>query len=174
MFSYQTTWWDYNERMEDYFSRLSLCESMGDVVRKILVIHPMSSIWTKCRSSFDEDFNHIEMNMGWLDKHITDLNKWGEEYNRLAKMLMSSHMDFDFGDEMLIEADGKAEDGRFYVGQASYDVVIVPRVVSLFASTVKQLCEFSSQGGKILWVGDFPEMVEGSREKAEADILGEV
>lgn len=167
VFSYQTTWWDYNERMEDYFSRLSLCESMGDVVRKILVIHPMSSIWTKCRSSFDEDFNHIEMNMGWLDKHITDLNKWGEEYNRLAKMLMSSHMDFDFGDEMLIEADGKAEDGRFYVGQASYDVVIVPRVVSLFASTVKQLCEFSSQGGKILWVGDFPEMVEGSREKAE-------
>ncbi|MBN2927651.1 MAG: hypothetical protein JTJ12_09555, partial [Eubacterium sp.] len=78
VFSYQTTWWDYNKRMEDYFSRLSICESMGEVVRKILVIHPMSSIWTKSRSSFDEDFNHIEMNMGWMDKHITDLNKWGK------------------------------------------------------------------------------------------------
>lgn len=167
VFSYQTTWWDYNKRMEDYFSRLSLCESMGEVVRKILVIHPISSIWTKSRSSFDEDFNHIEMNMGWLDKHITDLNKWGEEYNRLARLLMASHLDFDFGDEMLIEEDGKVKDGQFYVGQASYEVVIVPRVVSLFESTVRLLYEYSRQGGKILWIGDFPKMVEGSKEKAE-------
>lgn len=168
VFSYQTTWWDYNQKMEDYFSRLSMCESMGEVVRKILVIHPMSSIWTKCRSSFDEDFNHLEMNMGWLDKHIVDLNEWGEEYNRLAKMLMSFHMDFDFGDEMLIEEDGRVSDGIFYVGQASYEVVVVPRVVSLFENTVRILGEYSRQGGKILWVGDFPELIEGSRKKAES------
>lgn len=153
--------------MEDYFSRLSMCESMGEVVRKILVIHPMSSIWTKSRSSFDEDFNHIEMNMGWMDKHITDLNKWGEEYNRLAKLLMAFHMDFDFGDEMLIEEDGRVEEGRFWINQAAYEVVVVPKVVSLFESTVRLLYEYSRQGGKVLWIGDFPEMVEGSREKAE-------
>ena len=167
VFSYQTTWWDYNKKMEDYFSRLSMCESMGEVVRKILVIHPMSSIWTKSRSSFDEDFNHIEMNMGWMDKHITDLNKWGEEYNRLAKLLMAFHMDFDFGDEMLIEEDGRVEQGRFWINQAAYEVVVVPKVVSLFESTVRLLYEYSRQGGKVLWIGDFPEMVEGSREKAE-------
>lgn len=167
VFSYQNTNWDYNKKIEDYFARLSLCGNEGEVVRKVLVIHPMSSIWTKCRSSEDEDFSHIEMNMGWLDKHITDLNQWGEEYNRLAKMLMSSHVDFDFGDEMLMEEDGKVTEGKIYVGQAAYEVVVVPRVLSLFESTVELLRKFDSQGGKILWTGDFPEMIEGSEEKGK-------
>lgn len=167
VFSYQNTNWEYNGKLEDYFSRLSLCGNTGEVVRKVLVIHPMSSIWTKCRSSEKEDFNNIEMNMGWLDTHITDLNQWGEEYNRLAKMLMSSHVDFDFGDEMLIAEDGKAENGQFHVGQASYDVVIVPRVLSLFETTVEFLRKFDAQGGKILWTGEFPKMIDGSAEKGQ-------
>ena len=68
---------------------------------------------------------------------------------------------------MLIEEDGRVEQGRFWINQAAYEVVVVPKVVSLFESTVRLLYEYSRQGGKVLWIGDFPEMVEGSREKAE-------
>lgn len=47
------------------------------------------------------------MNMGWLDEHITSLNRKGEYYNRIAKALTAGHVDFDFGDEILLEQDGK-------------------------------------------------------------------
>ena len=162
VFNYQNTWWEYNEKMEDYFARLSYVESFGKVVREVLVIHPMSSIWTKCKSSPKEDLNHIEMNMGWLDEHITELNRWGETYNRMAKLLLSNHVDFDFGDEMLLAEDGCVEQGRLILQNASYGIVLVPRVVSLFSSTRKLLADFASQGGEIVWVGEFPEMEEGS------------
>ena len=66
--------------MENYFGRLALCLSQGEPVRKVLMIHPISSIWTECRSDRAEDFNHLEMNMGWLDEHITSLNRKGEYY----------------------------------------------------------------------------------------------
>ena len=67
VFNYQNTWWDDNDKMENYFGRLALCLSQGEPVRKVLMIHPISSIWTECRSDRAEDFNHLEMNMGWLD-----------------------------------------------------------------------------------------------------------
>ena len=35
-------------------------------------------------------------------------------------------MDFDFGDEILLEQDGKVEDGMFVAGKCSYQVVVVP------------------------------------------------
>lgn len=165
VFNYQNTWWEYNEKMEDYFARLSYVAGLGEVVREVLVIHPMSSIWTKCKSSPVEDLNRVEMNMGWLDEHITELNRWGETYNRMAKLLLSNHVDFDFGDEMLLAEDGRAEQGRLILKNASYRIVFVPRVVSLFSTTRKLLEEFASQGGEIVWVGAFPKLEEGSCEK---------
>lgn len=167
VFNYQNTWWEYNKKMEDYFARLSFLASQGEVMRDVLVIHPISSIWTKCRSAAGEDLDNIEMNMGWLDKHITDLNQWGEEYNRLAEMLLGAHIDFDFGDEILLSQDGKVREGALILGQASYRTVLVPRVVSLFGSTRKLLQEFQAQGGRIFWAGQFPEMEEGSYEKGK-------
>ncbi len=126
VFNYQNTWWDDNDKMENYFGRLALCLSQGEPVRKVLMIHPISSIWTECRSDRAEDFNHLEMNMGWLDEHITSLNRKGEYYNRIAKALTAGHVDFDFGDEILLEQDGKVEDGMFVAGKCSYQVVVVP------------------------------------------------
>ena len=163
VFNYQNTWWDDNDKMENYFGRLALCLSQGEPVRKVLMIHPISSIWTECRSDRAEDFNHLEMNMGWLDEHITSLNRKGEYYNRIAKALTAGHVDFDFGDEILLEQDGKVEDGMFVAGKCSYQVVVVPGVSNLFANTVKLLKEFLAAGGMVIWLKPYPVMIEGER-----------
>ena len=157
VFNYQNTWWKYNRQMENYFGRLSYLSSQGAVIRDVLVISPMSSIWTKCRSQADEDLNKIEMNMGWLDKHITDLNQWGEEYNRLAEILLAAHIDFDFGDEILLNEDGKVHGNVLVLGKASYHIVLVPRVLSLFESTRKLLENFQNMGGKLSGQVSFPK-----------------
>ena len=163
VFNYQNTWWEDNDKMENYFGRLALCLSQGEPVRKVLMIHPVSSIWTECRSDREEDFNHLEMNMGWLDEHITSLNRKGEYYNRIAKALTAGHVDFDFGDEILLEQDGKVENGLFVAGKCSYQVVVVPGVKNLFANTVKLLREFLAAGGTVIWLKPYPVMVEGEQ-----------
>lgn len=163
VFNYQNTWWKDNDKMENYFGRLALCLSQGEPVRKVLMIHPISSIWTECRSDRAEDFNHLEMNMGWLDEHITSLNRKGEYYNRIAKALTAGHVDFDFGDEILLEQDGKVENGKFVAGTCSYQVVVVPGVKNLFANTVKLLKEFLAAGGTVIWLKPYPVMVEGEK-----------
>ena len=163
VFNYQNTWWEDNDKMENYFGRLALCLSQGEPVRKVLMIHPVSSIWTECRSDREEDFNHLEMNMGWLDEHITSLNRKGEYYNRIAKALTAGHVDFDFGDEILLEQDGKVENGLFVAGKCSYQVVVVPGVSNLFANTVKLLREFLAAGGTVIWLKPYPVMIEGER-----------
>ena len=163
VFNYQNTWWKDNDKLEDYFGRLSMCLSEGKPVRKVLMIHPISGVWTKCRSDRNEDFNHLEMNMGWLDEHITSLNRKGEFYNRLAKELTAAHIDFDFGDEILLEEDGRIEDGKFIAGSCHYQVVVVPGTLNLFRNTVDLLKEFSKQGGTVIWLKPYPTLIEGEK-----------
>ena len=161
VFNYQTTWWEHNHLMETYFARLSACVTTGEVVRHVLVLHPITSLWTMCKSSPEEDLDHIEMNMGWLDSHITDLNRLGEEYNRLANMLLGAHWDFDFGDEIILGENASVDNKMLRVGIRRYDTVVVPGVLSLFKTTVDLLEGFVKAGGRLIWVGAFPRMIEG-------------
>ena len=161
VFNYQTTWWNDDRLLEDYYARLNTCLTTGTAVRELLVIHPMSSIWTQCGSDPHEDLTNIEMNMGWKDEHIVALNRWGEEYNRMAHLLLAAHRDFDFGDETILSENAAAENGLLRVGGCRYRGVIVPRVLSLFASTAALLEAFARQGGRIWWVGALPALCEG-------------
>lgn len=161
VFNYQNPSWQYDRLMEDYFARLAACTTAGRPVRDILVIHPISSLWTKCASAPGEDLSRVDMNTGWTDPHITALNEEGDACNRLAEALTRNHRDFDFGDETILAEIGRAVGGVLTVGQGRYTTVIVPRVCSLFRSTVELLEEYLRGGGRLIWMGDLPELTEG-------------
>lgn len=161
VFNYQSSWWKYNRLMEDYFARLAACTTAGRPVRDILVLHPISSLWTKCASAPEEDLSHVDMNTGWSDPHITALNEEGESCNRLAETLFRAHRDFDFGDETILAEKACVRGGALVVGEAAYSTVIVPRVCSLFQSTMELLERYLEGGGKLIWVGELPGMTEG-------------
>lgn len=162
VFNYQNTWWKDLHVLEDYFARLAVCTTAGKAVRNVLVIHPLTTIWTKSRSAPWEDLNRVEMNMGWLDENLFGLNREGERYNRLAAALAGMHYDFDFGDEMIMAKEARVESGKFWVKEAAYSVVIVPPVTTLFASTVDKLEEFLRAGGNVIWIGGMTGMIEGA------------
>lgn len=161
VFHYQNTWWEYNKRMEDYFARLSSAVQTGKLSRKILLLHPISGLWTQCASDPDEDLNRVEMNMGWTDEHIMSLNRKGEQTNRLAEALVRNHLDFDFGDEIILSEIAAIREKHLIVGSGEYETIIVPPVESLFRSTLDLLERFSEAGGNIIWMGDAPRLVEG-------------
>lgn len=167
VFQYQNTWWEYNRQMEDYFARLTACVQVGSILRDILVIHPITGLWTLCGCDPQEDLNRVEMNMGWTDRHIMQLNELGNRYNRLTETLVRNHLDFDFGDETILAEIGSVEGRLLRVGQQTYRTIVVPEVLSLFESTAKLLQQFAAAGGTILWMGKVPELLEG----APSDLL---
>jgi hypothetical protein len=163
--NYNTPWWKEYKPVEDYFARISAVLTQGRVDRDVLVIHPSSTAWSM---------------MGWLTnrkENLVDreffkkLIEYGQEMNDFAKYLLEAHYDFDFGDETIMEETGKVKDGKFYVNQAGYTVVVIPPVRTLFRSTVNLLKEFIELGGTVIAVDPLPTMIEGETSQDVAELL---
>lgn len=150
-FHWGQPWWKYNRIIEDYFARLSYVLSRGRRVVNVLVIHPIGSAWATYSPLNPSKV--VE-----LDNHLS----------RLLRTLLSIHVDFDLGDEMLMEKYGRVDGGKLYVGEASYDFVIIPPSVTLAKNTVKLLREFT---GKIVAVSPTPILVDGEPSDMIKEVL---
>ena len=145
-FNYNTTWWKYNKIVEDYFARLSFILSEGEVVRDILLIHPIESAWMVFSGSNTEEVANI-----------------GREFQSIADTLLALHRDFDLGDESIIENYGRVLGDKFVVNEAKYKLVILPPMKTIRASTVKLLKEFLQSGGKAIVIRPHPDMIEAQK-----------
>lgn len=155
-FNYQSTWWGHLHLLETYFAHLSVLATYGQVIRNILVIHPIAGLWMESGSSLNEDISCIEMNMGWLDERLVGINKKGSYYNDLAKLLLSCQFDFDFADETILSEDAGIEGAQCKVGSCCYKLVVVPPMKTLYSTTAALLTEFADAGGTILWMEPVP------------------
>lgn len=164
--NYQTPWWQENKQLEDYCARMSVCADSGEVCRPILVLHPQSTVWMYCGSDPNEDLRHFDPNMGWTDRNIVDLNAEYDRINLLAQALVKNQCDFDFADEILLQAHGKVKNGQIVMGAARYQVVVVPEVETIFDSTRKLLSEFAMSGGRVIWLRRLPERIEADQTDA--------
>jgi hypothetical protein len=145
-FNYNTTWWKYNQVVEDYFARLGRVLTEGDAVRDVLLIHPVSTGWTM---------------LGEGKTSVQLVDAYGEELNDFAQAVLATHYDFDFGDEQIMATDARVEGKCVYVGRASYPVVVIPPDTrTLFASTVELLERFVAVGGKVIVVEPLPTMID--------------
>lgn len=154
-FHWSQPWWKYNRIIEDYFARLSYMLSRGRRLVNLLVIHPIGSAWAT--------FSPLNPSkVRELDGH----------FMRLLRTLLSIHVDFDLGDEILMSKYGRVEDGKIKLGKMAYDAVIIPPSVTLEESTVRLLRDFTSSGGRLIAVQPTPFLVSGMQSKAISEILG--
>ncbi len=145
-FHWSQPWWKYNRVIEDYFARLSYVLSQGMRVVDILVIHPISSAWIL----------YSPLNQS----NVRDLDK---RFKELLKNLLELHLDFELGDEMIIEKYGSVEKNLFRIGRAKYSIVILPPSINISSSTLKLLKHFVENGGKLIAIKPLPELVDGSK-----------
>lgn len=143
-FNYNTNWWNKNRHTEDYFARLSVLLEQGEVLREILLLHPVSTVWGKLGCSpYGNPLRRQE-------RDVPGLNQYGECFNGLIAFLVRKHLDCDLGDEMLIGEFGAAHNGRFRVGEASYGAVVLPSGMEvLLPETVEKLMDYMEQGGYV-------------------------
>ena len=146
VFNYNTTWWKYNAVVEDYFARLGRVLTEGQVVRDVLVIHPVATGWSM---------------LGEGEESRQAVDAYAERLNAFAQALLATHYDFDFGDEQIMATDARVEGRRLWVGQAPYRIVVVPPDTrTLLSSTVDLLERFLAAGGTVLFVETVPALVE--------------
>ncbi|MCL5270358.1 MAG: hypothetical protein M1457_07385, partial [bacterium] len=170
--NFQSPWWGQWRVVEDYFARLNVLLAAGRPVRRLLVIHPIESMWLRQRpwinglGSFDMHGDKHE-DVRALDRMLTDLRDG----------LLQEHIDFDYGDEEMmsrlgaVRADGGA--ARLAVGQADYDAVLVPPLLTIRPSTLRLLEAFRQAGGKVVFAGEPPAAVDGAASDAARRLAGE-
>lgn len=156
-------WWKYNGVMEDYFGRLSVALSGGKAVRRLLLIHPQSSVWMTTGPGICTDFV-------W---HTDDsaANRVQEKLEQTMHTLLGSHIDFDFGDELIIEKAGSIEKDTFVIGQMQYPIVVLPFLNTITKATYNLLLTFLDNGGKVICLGNGPQCINGRPDVATQRLL---
>ena len=94
-----------------------------------------------------------------MDKSKTD--KLHAEFERTLWTLMENHLDFDLGDEGILEEHGMVGEGRFRVGMSEYKAVVLPPMLNLRKNTLMLLKAFIAQGGQVFVLKDYPSHVDG-------------
>lgn len=148
---YQSPWYEEFSYIEDYFARLHMVLTRGRAVVRAAVLHPVESMWI-CSGPEDQTG---EMKKG-LDRDFRELTEW----------LLYGALDFDFLSESLLPQQCSPEGqitGILQVGCMAYSAVVVPGLKTIRSTTLDILEAFCSRGGKIIFVGRIPDMVDGEK-----------
>ncbi|MDR0314317.1 MAG: hypothetical protein LBI14_12075 [Treponema sp.] len=159
-FNYQAPWYKEYPYVEDHFARLASVLTRGKAVSRIGVIHPIESYW-----------------LHWGPRESTEAVRaaMDERFQNLCDWLLRGFVDFDYICEstlpdlcdiskIRIKEDGNFKDSeietQFPVGKMNYDVIIVPAMETIRASTLDRLEAFRGQGGKLIFLGPAPVFVD--------------
>ena len=154
--SYQSPWWREYRVVEDHFARVCALLSRGRPLVRIGVIHPVESFW-----------------LCWGPSEQTAAEQQAREaaFENVTRWLLHGLTDFDFICESLLPAQKADGDGtRFVVGEMAYDVVVVPNMRTIRATTLARLTAFADAGGTVLFTGEIPSLVDAVPSDAPAGL----
>jgi hypothetical protein len=136
--SYQSPWFKEYRHIEEYFARLGSVLTRGIEVKNILLLTPIESAWSFIRKDFMKQ---------------DDTKKFDEKFLAIQDYLMKNSLDFDFGDEDILARVAIVEGKIFRVNKASYQIVIVPDMLTMRESTLDLLTAFVAAGGIVIQAG---------------------
>lgn len=155
--SWHQPYWSDMRKLSDHMARLSYVTSEGVRVNDILVIHTIESFW------MDLDRSRTI----YIDC-VTDHREgpiW-DGFKKVVDNLLAIHRDYDLGDEQIIARHGSVRKDQFVVGAKSYRVIVVPPARTLRLTTLKLLKKFQANGGKIVFLDQVPDCIEGRKDRA--------
>lgn len=142
---YQSPWYKKYNLIEDHFARVNTALTRGKPVVKVGVIHPVESYW---------------LHWGPNDKSALFRESLDERFQNVTRWLLEGSVDFDFISESLLPSLCEDASAPLRVGKMEYDVIIVPGCETLRKTTVERLEKFRRNGGKLIFMGDAPYLVD--------------
>ncbi len=155
-------WWPcyHLQAMHD---RRTVCALLqGQERNRVLLLHPSASAWLHyVPDGFDLGSN--------LDGPRAALAELRESQCAVVQALADGQVDYDLGDEGLMQEFGTVREGRLGIGEREYSLVILPpNMETWLPSTVDLLDEYLSHGGRLLALGEPPALVRGRPDDAPA------
>lgn len=144
--NYQSPWYKKYSYIENYFARVATALTRGHADVRIAVLHPIESYWI-AYGPVKETGGYREQ----LDKKFADLIQW----------LLFGLLDFDFVAESLLPTQYLQTEKGMQVGAMNYQVILIPSLMTIRKTTVDILREYQARGGKIIFMGDIPKLVDG-------------
>ena len=158
--NYYQPYWHKYKTVTDYCARVSQFLSQGKPCADTLVIHPLETAYCMFRGGFLQG------------QAPEDIAAYDAFFNELTRTLLSAHIGYEFGDLNTISSGyAKVENGRFYVGQMAYQTVVLPKLSVLDQKTAELISDFSAQGGRVVVLGKYPEMLDGERYDVKGQYL---
>lgn len=142
---YQSPWYKKYNLIEDHFARVTTALTRGKPVVKVGVIHPVESFW---------------LHWGPNDKSAVFRESLDERFFNITNWLLEGSIDFNFISEALLPSLCENGTSPLKVGEMEYDAIIVPGCETLRKTTVERLQQFRNSGGKLIFMGDAPALVD--------------
>ncbi|HZK26750.1 MAG TPA: glycosyl hydrolase [Thermoclostridium sp.] len=144
-------WYKKYHLIEDHFSRVNVCMTRGIPDVQIGVIHPVESYWLSWGPDSQTKQKRVRQQEG---------------FDNLIDWLLFSNLDFDFISESSIPQLYKGSKNKYSkLGEMQYEVLIVPELITIRTSTVKMLNEHIENGGKVIFLGHLPQIMDGDVEQ---------
>lgn len=142
---YQSPWYKKYSLIEDHFARVNTALTRGKPVVRVGVIHPVESYW---------------LHWGPNDKSALFRESLDERFLNVTKWLLEGSIDFNFISESLLPSLCPEGSAPLKVGKMEYDAIVVPGCETLRKTTVERLSQFRDNGGKLIFMGDAPSLVD--------------
>ncbi|MCP5113669.1 MAG: hypothetical protein GY953_22780, partial [bacterium] len=145
-FSDASAWWPYYRIHGDHIGRASLALTNGKARNRVLVLTPTTSAFLHARRvGAIPEFEAIQKDTGAVVQALAD-----------------HQVDFDIGDEYLLDWFGEVRGKQLAVGQQTYDLVIWPRhMENIRRQSAELLDRFLANGGEVLALSGPAPYVDG-------------
>ncbi len=144
--SYQSPWHEQYRYIEDHYARVNTAMTRGTPLVNIAVIHPIDTYKTVYASLSETAPLREE-----IERNFKETTEW----------LLCGGFDFDFISQSLLPDLCKKGNNPLSVGKMKYDTVILSDCTTLRPHTIKVLSEFKKLGGKLIFAGRLPTMIDG-------------
>ncbi len=145
-FSDVSAWWPYYRMHGDHLGRVSYLSSVSLPKNRLLILQQTTSGFLLARRAGP----------------TPEMEKMRANNAEMNQFLADRQVDFDLGDEYMIEWFGKAQGRKFTIGKADYDLLVIPPDMNNFRKqTLPVLEQYLAGGGEILALSPTAEYVDG-------------
>lgn len=152
-FSDVSAWFPYYRAHNDHLARVSYLSSLTRARNRVLLLQQTTSGFLYARRA----------------AATPELAKMRDDNATLNQFLAGRQVDYDLGDEYMLEWFGQVKGRKFAVGEAEYDVLVLPPdLTNLRHETLPLLERWLAAGGTVLSLSPAPTYVDGRPSEAPA------
>jgi hypothetical protein len=155
----QNPYWPHFRKLADYAARIAYAMSLGKPLANIAVLNPVATFRVHLG-----DYQHRLGYIGVDPAEQQRLERYKESWSGICKNLLLHRFDFDHLDPELLK-EAQIRDGKIRLGNAEYDVLVLPPMSHIEAEAWERIGTFFRQGGTVVCCGGRPARLIGGEAR---------